>query len=218
MHRPDAMARARRGPFVMPSQPAISLLSAQTLFRQGMTELLHRSGLHRIAEFDDGRKLCAAATIRRPDLIVVDLDHEHEDTMALVRALRHDMPATHVVAIGTPLRQAAMNSTIDASVETPDADRDELAAAARGHPRQRSVATIRERRRWDGVSPRQRDVMRWLAVGLENDAIARKLRIGIRAVKTHITNLLDHFQLSNRTQLALLADHAGLRPPTRRIQ
>lgn len=50
-------------------------------------------------------------------------------------------------------------------------------------------------------------------MGLDNEAIARKLRIGVRAVKAHITNLLDHFQLANRTQLALLADHAGLRPP-----
>lgn len=136
--------------------------------------------------------------------------------MALVRALRFELPNAHLVAIGTPLRQAAMSSTIDVPVETPDAGSDDLSAAARGRTSQLSATAIREVQRWNDVSPRQRDVMRWLAIGLDNDAIARKLRVGVRAVKTHITKLLDHFQLDNRTQLALLADHAGLHPPTAR--
>lgn len=206
-----------RRPFVVPLDPAIALLSNQTLFRQGLVELLHRNGFHHVIEFSDGGKLRAAAETRSPDVVVVDLDHEHDDTMALLRALHHEMPGAHVVAIGTPLRQAAMDSAVDAPVETPDASLDELAAATRGRARQRSVEATRELRRWHDVSPRQRDVMRWLAVGLDNDAIARKLRIGVRAVKTHITKLLDRFQLTNRTQLALLADHAGLRPPRSRL-
>ena len=53
-----------------------------------------------------------------------------------------------------------------------------------------------------------------LAAGLDNHAIARKLRIGDRAVKAHVTKLLDMFHLHNRTQLALLAQRAGLHPPS----
>jgi DNA-binding NarL/FixJ family response regulator len=131
--------------------------------------------------------------------------------------LRRDAPGVHLVAIGTPLRQAAMDPTIDVAVETPEAGCDDLVAATRGHKPQRTAQLIREQRRWREVTPRQRDVMRWLAVGLENVAIGRKLGIGDRAVKAHITRLLVHFQLSNRTQLALLADRAGVTPPLARI-
>lgn len=198
-------------------EPTISLLSRERLFREGILELLHGSGFHHVDVFADSRTLRTAAHARAPEVIVVDIDHERDDTMALVRALRHELPDAHLVAVGAPLRQAAMNSTIDASVESPDAGRYDLAAAARGRARPRSVAAIRELRRWHLVSPRQRDVMRWLAVGLDNEAIAAKLRIGVRAVKRHITKLLDLFQLTNRTELALLADHAGLRPPKSRV-
>jgi DNA-binding NarL/FixJ family response regulator len=58
--------------------------------------------------------------------------------------------------------------------------------------------------------------MRWLAMGLDNAAIGEKLRIGERAVKAHISSLLALFSLTNRTQLALLADRAGLRPLAKR--
>jgi DNA-binding NarL/FixJ family response regulator len=65
------------------------------------------------------------------------------------------------------------------------------------------------------VTPRQREVMRCMAVGADNQAIASRLRIGERAVKAHVSALLRHFGLNNRAQLALLADHAGLRPAAR---
>ena len=71
-------------------------------------------------------------------------------------------------------------------------------------------------RHWSRITDRQREVMRWLAIGLDNAAIGQKLRIGERAVKAHVSSLLGLFGLANRTQLALMADRAGLRPPNRR--
>jgi DNA-binding NarL/FixJ family response regulator len=66
-----------------------------------------------------------------------------------------------------------------------------------------------------GVTERQREVLSWLAIGLDNTAIGKKLHIGERAVKAHVSTLLELFDLDNRTQLALLADRAGIRPPRR---
>jgi DNA-binding NarL/FixJ family response regulator len=76
-----------------------------------------------------------------------------------------------------------------------------------------SAEVLRQHRLWAAVTPRQRDVLRWLATGIDNQAIARKLRIGERSVKAHLSMLLENFGVSNRTQLALIANHAGLRPP-----
>jgi hypothetical protein len=52
--------------------------------------------------------------------------------------------------------------------------------------------------------------MRWLASGFDNQAIGRKLRIGERAVKAHVSTLLGTFDCRKRTQLALLGARAGL--------
>jgi DNA-binding NarL/FixJ family response regulator len=193
--------------------PAIALLSNQTLFRQGVHELLRDGGFERITEFASGNELRAAAAKRAPDIVIIDLDHTGEDTIDLAGALRRDLPDAQLVAIGTAERQAATDSSIDRGVETPEADARELTATTAGGGKPPSVTLIRERRRWREVTSRQRDVMRWLAIGLDNQEIAAKLHIGDRAVKAHNTGLLDAFHVTNRTQLALLAARAGLRPP-----
>ena len=202
----------------MKTRPAsIAILSEQTLFRRGLAGLLHAQGFHRLAEYATSSELRAAARAHAPEVVVVDLDHEHHDTRTLMRSLRHELGSARLVVIGTALRQGASDSSWDAGVETPRADVAALTAATLlgSVTRRLSVESARQHRLWERVTPRQRDVMRWLALGADNAVIARKLHIGERAVKVHITALLALFGLHNRTQLALVADRAGVRPPLR---
>jgi DNA-binding NarL/FixJ family response regulator len=197
------------------TNPSVALLSDQTLFRRGLAALLRASGFERVSEYASSAELIHAARTRPPDVVIVDLDHEREDTMSRVRALRHELLDTHIVVIGTAIRQGAADASFDSEIETPQADLPALVAAADLHARHRhrSVEALRQHRLWERMTTRQRDVMRWLATGMENRAIARKLRIGERAVKAHLSALLALFGVHNRTQLALIADRAGVRPP-----
>ena len=77
-----------------------------------------------------------------------------------------------------------------------------------------SSELARAHKQWAHVTARQRDVLRWLAHGLDNPGIAAKLRVGTRAIKAHISALLAMFGLESRTQLALLAHAGGLMPPS----
>jgi DNA-binding NarL/FixJ family response regulator len=199
---------------VSKTDPIIAVLSDQRLFRQGTAQLLRTQGFTDVTEHESRDALLAAARTRVPDIAIIDLDHARDDTMTLVRTLRRELPRAHVVVIGSALRQGAANETVDAGVETPEGGEAELAAAALT-PRQRrqSAEALRQHLLWSRITPRQRDVLRWLAVGADNQSIARQLRIGERAVKSHVSTLLHTFAADNRTQLALLADHAGLRPP-----
>lgn len=196
---------------------SVAILSDQTLFRRGLVALLRASGFKRIGEYASRAELVHAAAAHQPDVVFVDLDHEREDTMTLVRGLRSELLDTHIVVIGTAMRQGAADSSFDAEVETPQADLAALIAAAdsQAHQRHRSVEALKQHRLWERVTLRQRDVMRWLVTGIDNRAIARKLRIGERAVKAHISTLLALFGAHNRTQLALIAERAGVRPPPR---
>jgi two-component system nitrate/nitrite response regulator NarL len=194
----------------------IAILSDQTLFREGIEDLLRRRGFTNVSAFGSSAGLLEAARTHPPHLVFVDLDHEREDVMALVQRLRRALLDTQIVVIGSAMRQGVADGAVDGELETPAADAVLLAAAALGTlPRRRSPEAARQQRLWSTVTPRQRDVLRCMATGSDNRAIAARLRIGERAVKAHVSALLDHFNLHNRAQLALLADHAGLRMATR---
>ncbi len=55
------------------------------------------------------------------------------------------------------------------------------------------------------LTPREREVLRLIAVGANNREIAQFLYISERTVKNHITSILSRLNLRDRTQAALLA-------------
>ncbi|HEU4610699.1 MAG TPA: response regulator transcription factor [Kofleriaceae bacterium] len=195
-----------------PRKPAIALVSDHVMFRQLLAQRLTDQGLGPVMQLPSADKLVAAAKRRRIDVAIIDVEEGAADALAAVRTLRDEMPELHVIALATPLRETADHSTV---LDTGGVERATVASAL--------VSSLRAgndekplHRHWSRITTRQREVMRWLAIGLDNAAIGQKLRIGERAVKAHVSSLLGLFGLSNRTQLALLADRSGLRPPTKR--
>ena len=178
------------------------MLSERALCRQGTALLFRRSGW-RVAECASLSQLAAANRAHPIDTVIVDLEHCTHDIYTLVRQVRA-MVTGRVVTLGTPLRQAAMDLDVDASV---DGDATEVLAAVSSRKRRRHRSSS-----WSTITPRQRAVLRWLAHGLDNKTIGRQLGVGERAIKAHVTALLTLFELDNRTQLALLASKAGYRP------
>jgi DNA-binding CsgD family transcriptional regulator len=64
-----------------------------------------------------------------------------------------------------------------------------------------------------GVTAREVDVLRLLALGLADRAIAERLFISPRTVTTHVGNLLGKTATANRTELAMWAVQQGLVTP-----
>ncbi len=64
------------------------------------------------------------------------------------------------------------------------------------------------------LSTREREVLAYLAAGVDNLKIATHLGISERTVKAHVSALYRKLAQENRTQLALLARQLGVRPPT----
>jgi two-component system, NarL family, nitrate/nitrite response regulator NarL len=194
-----------------PRTPGIALLSDHVLFRQVVAQRLTDQGFGPVIQVASKEKLLAAARRKRIDIVIIDVDHDSEDTMLLVRSLHAELPALHVMMLATPLASSPDDRIV---LETGFVDRASAVMAL--VPGLRSGEDAAPHRHWSRITERQREVMRWLAVGLDNAAIGQKLRIGERAVKAHVSSLLGLFGLENRTQLALIADRAGLRPPSRR--
>ena len=189
----------------MAAQRTVSLLSGHSVCAQALSELLESKGW-RVSVCDSPAQLSASA--RKSVAVVIDLDHCAVDSATVVAAARAH---TRVVPVGTALRQAAsIDALDDVGIETRN-----LAASAFGKlldKRRPSAELARQFKQWQRITPRQRSVMRQLAAGHDNRSIAKSMSVGERAIKAHVSALLALFGLDNRTELALLAHDAGLRP------
>ena len=61
-----------------------------------------------------------------------------------------------------------------------------------------------------GLTEREQEVLHLIADGLSNRAIAEKIFISEKTVKTHVSNILSKLQLTDRTQAAIYALKHGL--------
>jgi DNA-binding NarL/FixJ family response regulator len=137
-------------------------------------------------------------------------------------AVREAWPAATVVAVGTPLQLAAVASEADGWLEEAPAPRGRrlraiAAAVARPHEGRLRFPMPAEVRKqlptWRSLTPRERQVLGLLGCGVANDDLAGALGVSARAVKAHVTRLLEKFGVERRGQLSLIACHAGLRRP-----
>jgi DNA-binding NarL/FixJ family response regulator len=59
------------------------------------------------------------------------------------------------------------------------------------------------------LTPREREVLDRIALGLTNKAIARELGIGPGTVKAHVEKVIAKLGVADRTQAAVLATRAN---------
>ena len=63
------------------------------------------------------------------------------------------------------------------------------------------------------LTPREIEVLTFIARGSSNKEIARDLGISVKTVKTHVSNILSKLHMMDRTQAALYAVRQGLISP-----
>jgi DNA-binding CsgD family transcriptional regulator len=62
-------------------------------------------------------------------------------------------------------------------------------------------------KKWESLSPRERDVAALACLGLTNKEIAGRLNVSPETVKSHLRNLLIKFNLHTRSELRLSLQH-----------
>ena len=60
------------------------------------------------------------------------------------------------------------------------------------------------------LTPREMEVLRLLAQGLDNAAIAQKLVVTRRTIQNHVSNIYGKLEVNSRTEAALWAIRHGL--------
>ena len=62
----------------------------------------------------------------------------------------------------------------------------------------------------DPLTPREVEILKLVAKGMENPEIATQLVISEATVRTHVSNIMSKLHLASRTQVALYALREGL--------
>lgn len=65
----------------------------------------------------------------------------------------------------------------------------------------------------NNLTPREREVLAMLGLGLSNREIATALYLGVETVRTYVRRIYQKLGVSNRTQAALQVQRLGLTPP-----
>jgi NarL family two-component system response regulator LiaR len=213
----------------MTEQITIIIADDHAIVRQGVRSFLEiQPDLAVVGEADSGEATVRIATELVPDVVLMDLAMPGIGGVEATRRVKQVSPHTQVIILTSyhedeyifpALRAGALSYVLK------DLNPDELAEtvrkAAKGesvlHPRvaARVVQEIRGAKRdtpnlFLELSDRELEVLRLIADGLPNAAIAEKLVISEKTVKGHVSNILSKLHMIDRTQAAVFAWQQGL--------
>lgn len=212
-------------------QPKITVLLVDdhAIVRDGVRSFLNaQPDLEVIGEAGSGLEAVSLAESLVPDVIVMDLIMPGMDGVEATWRVRKVSPRSQVIVLTSyhedthifPAIKAGALSYLLKDVE-PGELADAVRAAARGeaviHPR---VATRvmqelrkdpdREMNPYATLSEREQEVLKLIAEGLSNAAIAERLVLSEKTVKGHVSNILSKLHLADRTQAAVFAWREGI--------
>jgi DNA-binding NarL/FixJ family response regulator len=197
------------------------------LFRTGLASLLEaQPDIELIGTASGGRMAVELAVAHRPDVILMDVKMPDMDGPAATRAILSSVPDARVLALTVVSDERDVEEALEAgacgfvSKDTP-VERILMAvrAAAEGaawlSPRAAEVVLGRMRRERPepappgeeshNLSPRELEVLRLIARGLENPSIADALGISQHTVRKHVSSILSKLGLPSRVQAAVYA-------------
>ena len=182
-----------------------------------------------VGEAESGRGGVRKAKALQPDVILMDLVMPDGDGIEALAEIKRSIPNVKIIVLttfGDELRaKAAMEAGADGYL-LKDACGEALLQAIHGvqqgempiHPRV-APHLIRDHTQFQGtggigqLTEREKEVLRLVAQGLSNKAIAEALNLSSGTVKVHISNILGKLGVSSRTEACVLALQSGLIPP-----
>jgi len=191
--------------------------------RQGIVALLASAdGIEVIAAVDDGRAATDVALEMRPSVIVMDLRMPDVDGVEAIGSIRAAWPDARVLVLTTYDTDEAIVRAVEAGAsgymlkDTPADDLiDAVRRAAAGETvlappvAKRLVERVREPTA-TSLTSREIEIIREVANGRANAAIAEHLHISQATVKTHLIHIYDKLGVSDRAGAVARAYETGV--------
>ena len=202
----------------------------QDIVRDGLELLLKLEPDIEVAGIaSDGAAAVEMVEQKKPDLVLMDLKMPVMNGVEAIRAIKARRPDVKVLVLTTYSTDEWVFEALRAGASgylLKDTPREGVLSAIRGTVegktyldpavagkvlgeitslKKKPVAAITGK-----LTEREVEVLRWLARGLSNEDIAKKLFLSEGTVRNHIGSLVDKLGVSDRTQAAILAIQHGL--------
>jgi DNA-binding NarL/FixJ family response regulator len=200
------------------------------LFRKGMLALLESmADIELLGEASSGPEAVEMASALQPDVVLMDLQMPGGSGLAATRQLSQTFPNIRILvvtlfedeeSIFTALRAGARGYILK------DADEAEMMRAIRAVGQGEAIFSPAIASRlidyfaatgdhsgkevFPELTDREREILRRIARGETNFAIAEQLSISLKTVRNHVANIYSKLQVADRTQAAIRAREAGL--------
>jgi two-component system nitrate/nitrite response regulator NarL len=223
----------------LPATIRILVVDDHTLFRRGLTALLHRDPQFEVVgDARDAGEAQRRAQELKPDVILLDNHLPGVTGVDALPALREAVPAARVLMLTVSEDERDLAGALRAGASgylLKTIEGDALAAAIRRAMRGEStvaeemtgklVAAYREAAApqpaagaepaapaslLHTLSPREQDILLGISQGQGNKEIARSLGIAETTVKIHVQHILRKLGVSSRVQAAVIAVEHGL--------
>jgi DNA-binding NarL/FixJ family response regulator len=205
---------------------SLLLVDDQQLIRQGLRALLElEPDLQVVGEAENGETAIAQVAQLQPHVVLMDVRMPIMDGVAATREICQRFPDVNILILTTFDDQTYVSAAIQNGATgylLKDTPSEEIAAAIRAvhrgytHLAPGLMEKVISSHQTDTITslppelqeltPREREVLKSIAMGENNREIANRLYISEGTVKNHVTNILNRLNLRDRTQAAILAN------------
>ncbi|HHY10409.1 MAG TPA: response regulator transcription factor [Firmicutes bacterium] len=200
------------------------------MVRRGICAYLETEAeLEVVGQAASGKQAVMKAQELKPHVILMDLIMEDGDGIWATEQIKKELPEIEIIILTSYIEEKHIFPALEAgalSYLLKTASAPEIAAAIRAAVKQEPViepkvaAKMLTKIRGDSkhllhndLTPRESEVLKLIAEGKTNQQIAADLFIGIKTVKTHVSNVLSKLQVEDRTQAAIYAHRHNLVEP-----
>ena len=212
-------------------RPRVLITDDQTLFRSGLAKLLEADKrIEVIGEAGDGEEAIEMVDSMSPNVVLMDLKmpnldgveataritQAHPEVKVLVLttfdADNHFIQALKAGASGYVLKDSEPDAIVSSILAVVSGER-VMATAVANRVLDMLTGTVTPKEFYDGLTPREIEILKLLAAGMANKQIAYKLKISEKTVRNHVSNTYEKLGIYDRSQAVLYAVRKGLVEP-----
>lgn len=211
---------------------SVVLVDEYPLFRKAMADLLVSTGEFQVlGQTSEGDTALGLASLG-PDIVVMSLEAEEYSALELLKEIKYRQRNTRVVMVmssanssgqlmrairldanGYLLRTISPTDFIEQMKKTANGGMaaSEKVTTALAEKLRGDTYAIEEVRKVSALTSREQDVLGYVASGISNQEIAKRLGISEGTVKVHVKHTLKKLKFRSRVELAVWAAEHGFK-------